>query len=60
VSGLGLGEHPATTIRERAAVSLTEGTASGQAGAGHVRMILATPRPLVERLVAGIARAAGR
>lgn len=60
VSGLGLGEHPAATIRERAAVSLTEGTASGRAGAGHVRMILATPRPLVEQLVAGIARAAGR
>ncbi|MER3389354.1 MAG: aminotransferase class I/II-fold pyridoxal phosphate-dependent enzyme [Microcella sp.] len=59
-SALGLGEHPATVIRERGGVSLTEGTASGRAGAGHVRMILATPRPLVEQLVDGIARAAGR
>ncbi|MFL0711609.1 MAG: hypothetical protein ACJLS2_02150 [Microcella pacifica] len=53
-----------STRRRRSAsappFSLTEGTASGQAGAGHVRMILATPRPLVEQLVAGIARAAGR
>jgi len=60
VAALGLGEHPATVIRERGGVSLTEGTASGRAGAGHVRMIVATPRPIVERLVAGIAQAAGR
>jgi cystathionine beta-lyase len=60
VSALGLGEHPAAVIRERGGVSLTEGTASGRAGDGHVRMILATPRPLVEQLVDGIVRAAGR
>lgn len=60
VSALELGHSPAEVIRERAGVSLTEGTRSGRAGAGHVRMILATPRPLVEQLVDGIARAAGR
>ena len=60
VSELGLGDEPAAVIRERGGVSLTEGTSSGASGAGHVRMILATPRPLVEQLVNGIARAAGR
>jgi cystathionine beta-lyase len=60
VSALGLGELPAAVLRERGGIALTEGTASGAAGAGHVRMILATPRPLVEQLVDGMVKGAGR
>jgi len=51
VSRLGLGDDPATTIRERAGLAVTDGRACGAAGAGHVRLILATPRPIVEQIV---------
>ncbi|MBX9471965.1 MalY/PatB family protein [Microcella sp.] len=51
VSRLGLGDDPATTIRERAGLAVTDGRACGAAGAGHVRLILATPRPIVELIV---------
>jgi cystathionine beta-lyase len=51
VSRLGLGDDPATTIRERAGLAVTDGRACGVAGAGHVRLILATPRPIVEQIV---------
>ena len=55
VSRLGLGDDPATTIRERAGLAVTDGRACGAAGAGHVRLILATPRPIVEQIVERLA-----
>lgn len=58
VSRLGLGDDPATTLRERAGLAVTDGRACGAAGAGHVRVILATPRPLVERIVDAMVTAA--
>jgi cystathionine beta-lyase len=57
VSQLGLGDDPATTIRERAGLAVTDGRACGAAGAGHVRLILATPRPIVEQIVDALVRA---
>lgn len=58
VSRLGLGDEPATTIRERAGLAVTDGRACGVAGVGHVRLILATPRPVVEQIVDALVRAA--
>jgi cystathionine beta-lyase len=51
VSRLGLGDDPAATLRERAGLAVTDGRACGTAGAGHVRVILATPRPVVAQIV---------
>lgn len=59
VSRLGLGDDPATTLRERSGLAVTDGSACGAAGAGHVRVILATPRPIVEQLVQRLASAVG-
>ncbi len=50
--GLGLGDQTATFFRERAGVSLTEGISCGAPGRGFVRMIFATPRPILEQAVA--------
>jgi cystathionine beta-lyase len=58
VSRLGLGDEPATTIRERAGLAVTDGRACGAAGVGHVRLILATPRPIIEQIVDALVRAA--
>ncbi|GAA1732122.1 MalY/PatB family protein [Microcella frigidaquae] len=58
VARLGLGDDPAATLRERAGLAVTDGRACGAAGAGHVRVILATPRPLVERIVDALVTAA--
>lgn len=55
VRALGLGDDPATRLRERAGVALTDGRACGEAGAGHVRVVLATPTPIVELIVERIA-----
>lgn len=55
VSHLGLGDDPATTLRERAGLAVTDGRACGVAGEGHVRVILATPRPIVEQIVERLA-----
>ena len=57
VSRLGLGDDPATTLRERAGLAVTDGRACGVVGAGHVRIILATPRPIVEQIVDALVRA---
>lgn len=54
VSALDLGDDPALALRERAGVALTDGRACGAAGVGHVRMILATPAPVLERIVLAI------
>jgi len=57
VSRLNLGDEPATTIRERAGLAVTDGRACGLAGVAHVRLILATPRPIVEQIVQALVRA---
>jgi cystathionine beta-lyase len=59
VRALDAGEKPADTIRERAAVALTDGAACGEAGHGFVRVILATPRPVLEEIEDRLARAFG-
>lgn len=51
---------PAEFLREHAAVSLTDGRSCGVAGAGFLRFILATPRPILERAVRQIAAALDR
>ena len=54
---LGLGDHPAALLRERAGVAVTDGTACGQVGAGFVRLNFATPRPILTRMVEQLAQA---
>jgi len=51
VRALDLGDNPATTLQKRAKLSVTDGRACGVVGAGHIRLILATPRPILERIV---------
>ncbi len=48
---LDLPEPPGAYFLERAGVALVEGTACGTAGAGHVRLNLATPRPVLREIV---------
>ena len=59
VRALDLGDAPADAIRERAGVALTDGAACGEAGRGFVRLILATPQPVLEEIVDRLARAFG-
>ena len=54
---LGLGDSPADFFREHAGVSLTDGIACGEPGRGFVRMIFATPRPILETAVRQMAAA---
>lgn len=58
VSALGLGEDPALVLQKRAKLAVTDGRACGAIGAGHVRLILATPRPIIEKIVDAIVFAA--
>lgn len=48
---------PAAYFRERAGVALTDGATCGSAGAGFVRMILGTPRPIIEQAIARMSAA---
>jgi cystathionine beta-lyase len=57
---LGLGDHPADFFREKAGVALTDGIACGAPGAGFVRFIFATPRPIIEQAVAQMSAALRR
>lgn len=57
--GLGLGDSPADFFRERAGVSLTDGIACGEPGRGFVRLIFATPRPILETAITQMAAALG-
>jgi cystathionine beta-lyase len=52
---LDLGAHPADTVLERAGVALTDGSACGGAGEGFLRLILATPRPILTDAVTRMA-----
>lgn len=42
---------PAEYFREHAKVSLTDGASCGEAGIGHVRLIAATPRPILNKIL---------
>jgi cystathionine beta-lyase len=42
---------PAEFFKEHAGVLLTEGTMCGEAGQGFVRLIFATPRPILEQII---------
>ncbi|MEB3367183.1 MalY/PatB family protein [Saccharopolyspora mangrovi] len=55
---LDLGDHPGEFFRDRAGIVLTDGPACGEEGRGHARLNFATPRPILERLVLGLAEAA--
>ncbi len=55
VSALGF-EDPAATFRA-AGVALTDGRACGVAGAGHVRLVFATPAPILTEAVRRMAAA---
>ena len=55
--GLDLRGNAARFFREQAGVSLTDGRACGAVGDGHLRMILATPRPIMEEAVRRMAAA---
>ena len=57
VRALELGDKPADAILERAGVALTDGAACGEAGEGFVRLILATPQPVLEEIVERLAAA---
>ncbi|MBB3084297.1 MalY/PatB family protein [Geodermatophilus sabuli] len=58
---LGLPGSPGAFFLERAGVALVDGPECGAPGAGHVRLNLATPRPVLERIVERMAAAvAGR
>ena len=45
---------------EQAHVGLTDGAACGVAGVGHLRMMLATPHHIVEKIVLAMAEAINR
>jgi cystathionine beta-lyase len=47
----GLGSSPVDTVRERAAVTLTDGATCGEAGQGFLRLNYATPRPILDQIV---------
>ncbi|WP_017623929.1 MalY/PatB family protein [Nocardiopsis chromatogenes] len=51
-------DDPAGRIRERGGVAVVDGAECGEAGRGWVRLNFATPRPVLERIVLGMARAA--
>ncbi|MFT4221230.1 MAG: MalY/PatB family protein [Microbacterium sp.] len=57
---LGLGESPAQFFREEAGVALTDGSACGAPGAGFVRLVFATPRPILDEIVDRMATALRR
>ena len=48
---IGSAESPAEFFRETAHVALTDGASCGEAGIGHLRMIAATPRPVLQTLL---------
>jgi cystathionine beta-lyase len=48
---------PAEFFKEHAGILLTEGTMCGQVGAGFVRLIFATPRPILEQIIRAMGKA---
>ena len=57
---LGLEGSPAQFFRKEAGVALTDGIACGAAGAGFVRLVFATPRPILEQAIDRMAGALER
>ncbi|MFD1722684.1 MalY/PatB family protein [Amnibacterium endophyticum] len=57
VTALDLGEQASTAVVERTGVALTDGLACGAAGAGHLRLIMATPHPVLDEIVDRLAGA---
>ncbi|GEK80665.1 MalY/PatB family protein [Agrococcus baldri] len=58
LGGLALGERsPAALLRERAGVALTDGALCGAGAEQHVRLVFATPAPVLEEAVERIAAA---
>ena len=57
VRALDLGDSPADVVLERAGVALTDGAACG--APGFLRMVLATPRPVLEEVVDRLVTAFG-
>ncbi|GGN84585.1 MalY/PatB family protein [Agrococcus terreus] len=57
VAALRLGESPAEALRERAGVTLTDGALCGAGSEQHVRLVFATPAPVLEETVDRIAAA---
>lgn len=55
--GLGLNVSPAAFFRERAGVALTDGATCGGPGDGFVRLIFATPRPILRQAIRQMAAA---
>jgi cystathionine beta-lyase len=60
---LGIEEPLGEFFLREAGVALVDGSECGAAGAGHLRLTLATPRPvlrtIVERMAAAVTTAAG-
>ncbi|GAB3696908.1 aminotransferase class I/II-fold pyridoxal phosphate-dependent enzyme [Saccharopolyspora tripterygii] len=54
---LDLGDHPGEFFHEKAGVVLTDGPACGEEGRGHARLNFATPRPILEHIIATLAKA---
>lgn len=57
VGALGLPGSPAAALRERARVTLTDGALCGSGFDDHVRLVFATPAPVLEEAVDRIAAA---
>ncbi len=55
--GLGLGDNPGEFFLDKAWVLVNDGPAFGEAGAGHVRLNFATPRPVLTQIISQLARA---
>ncbi len=53
---LGMGDHPATELVERAGVALSDGPMYGAGGAGHARLNYATSPEILREAVTRIAR----
>lgn len=58
--GLGLGNSPGTFFLREARVALSEGSAFGPGGEGHVRLNIGCPRQLLQEALGRMARALGR
>jgi cystathionine beta-lyase len=58
--GLGIEGSAASFFRREAQVALTDGVACGDAGEGFVRIIMATPRPILRRAVEQMGEALAR
>jgi cystathionine beta-lyase len=54
---LDLGPNPAGFFLERAGVALTDGPQCGKSGSGFARLVFATPRPILERMIKQMAAA---